>query len=193
MIDKIKEISILDAIDMYGEDNCQSLLSSFYCPLNHDIQSFLHNKAISFAKQYLAMTFLVFILHNDQSFLVGYYTLTNKFLSLSDTKLSKTIQKKILKFSQFEHNSKQFFMPIPLIAQLGKNDKYSDLISGEQLLTLACDRVKQAQKIIGGKMVYIECASNPKLHSFYSANGFTEFGQRNGNDNVPLVQMVKYF
>lgn len=84
-------------------------------------------------------------------------------------------------------------MPIPLIAQLGKNDKYSDLISGEQLLTLACDRVKQAQKIIGGKMVYIECASNPKLHSFYSTNGFTEFGQREANDNLPLVQMVKYF
>ena len=165
MINKIKEISILDAIDMYGEDNCQKILSSFYCPLNH----------------------------GNQSFLVGYYTLTNKFLSLSDTKLSKTIQRKILKFAQFEHNSKQFFMPIPLIAQLGKNDKYSEFISGEQLLALACDRVKQAQKIIGGKMVYIECASNPKLHSFYSTNGFTEFGQREVNDNLPLVQMVKYF
>lgn len=192
-MNKIKEISILDALDIYGEDNCQSLLSSFHCPLNQDIQSFLHNKAISFAKQHLAMTFLVLILHNNQSFLVGYYTLANKFLSLSDTTLSKTIQKKILKFAQFEPNSKQYFVPIPLIAQLGKNDKYSELISGEQLLTLACDRVKQAQRIIGGKMVYIECASNPKLHSFYSANGFSEFGERNSNGSLPLVQMVKYF
>lgn len=50
---------------MYGEDNCQSLLSSFRCPLNYDIQSFLHNKAISFAKQHLAMTFLVFTLYNN--------------------------------------------------------------------------------------------------------------------------------
>ena len=98
-----------------------------------------------------------------------------------------------MKFAQFEPNSKQYFVPVPLIAQLGKNDQYSELISGEQLLTLACNRVKQAQKIIGGKMVYIECASNPKLHSFYYVNGFTEFGQREVSGSLPLVQIVKYF
>ena len=91
----IVQTSILEMIDMYGEDKCQSILSSFHCPLNQDVRKFLHNKAISFAKQHLAMTFLVFISHSNELLLVGYYTLTNKFLSLSDTKLSKTIQKKI--------------------------------------------------------------------------------------------------
>ncbi len=189
----IVQTSILEMIEIYGEDKCKSILSSFHCPLNQDVENFLHNKAIAFAKQYLAMTFLVFITYNKQLLPVGYYTLANKFLSLSDTTISKTIQKKIFKFAQLEPYSKQYFVPIPLIAQLGKNDKYSELISGEQLLTLACNRVKKAQKIIGGKMVYIECASNPKLHSFYSANGFSEFGQRGGNNVLPLIQMVKYF
>ena len=86
--------SILEMIELYGEEKCQNILSSFHCPLNQDVENFLHNKAISFTKQYLAMTFLVFITHNNQLLLVGYYTLANKFLSLSDTKLSKTIQKK---------------------------------------------------------------------------------------------------
>lgn len=109
------QTSILEMIEIYGEDKCQSILSSFHCPLNQDVENFLHNKAISFAKQYLAMTFLVFITHNNHLLLVGYYTLANKFLSLSDTKLSKTIQKKIMKFAQFEPNSKQYFVPVPLI------------------------------------------------------------------------------
>ena len=187
------QTSILEMIEIHGEDKCQSILSSFHCSLNEDVENFLHNKAISFAKQHLAMTFLVFINHNNQLLLVGYYTLANKFLSLSNTILSKTIQKKLLKFAQFENDSKQYFVPIPLIAQLGKNDIYSELISGELLLMLACNRVKQAQKIIGGNMVYIECASNPKLHYFYSKNGFSEFGERDTNKGLPLVQMVKYF
>lgn len=187
------QTNILEMIEMYGEDKCQNILSSFYCPLNHDVEDFLHTKAISFAKQHLAMTFLVFINQNNQLLLVGYYTLANKSLSLSNNMLIKTIQKKLLKFAQCESDSKQYFVPIPLIAQLGKNDTYAELISGKQLLTIACNRVKQAQKIIGGNMVYIECASNPKLHYFYSTNGFSEFGKRNADKGLPLVQMVKYF
>ena len=125
------QTNILEMIEMYGEDKCQNILSSFYCPLNHDVEDFLHTKAISFAKQHLAMTFLVFINQNNQLLLVGYYTLANKSLSLSNN--------------------------------------------------------------IGGNMVYIECASNPKLHYFYSTNGFSEFGKRNADKGLPLVQMVKYF
>lgn len=105
--------SILEMIEIYGEEKCQNILSSFHCPLNQDVENFLHNKAISFTKQYLAMTFLVFITHNNQLLLVGYYTLANKFLSLSDTKLSKTTQKKIMKFSQFEPNSNPIYLPNP--------------------------------------------------------------------------------
>ena len=139
------QTNILEMLEMYGEDTCQSILSSFHCPLNHDVENFLHTKAISFAKQHLAMTFLVFIDQNNQLLLVGYYTLANKSLSLSNSMLSKTIQKKLLKFAQFESDSKQYFVPIPLIAQLGKNDAYSEFISGEQLLTIACNRVRNQE------------------------------------------------
>lgn len=60
------QTNILEMIEMYGEDKCQNILSSFYCPLNHDVEDFLHTKAISFAKQHLAMTFLVFIKQHAQ-------------------------------------------------------------------------------------------------------------------------------
>lgn len=191
-------MSVLDLIEIYGEDESKNMLSSFRCPLNKDVEDFIHNKAILFAKQHIAMTFLVFYEQNNQLLLIGYYTLTNKFVPISESSLSKTMLKRISKFSQYDSYLKRYLISIPLIAQLGKNFAYFECISGSELLSLACERVKQAQKIIGGKMVYIECASNPKLHAFYESNDFIEFGQREkeigelGNDST-LVQMVKYF
>lgn len=48
MICAVKQINI---IDMYGEDSCKEILSTFICPLNIDVADFIHNKAIEFAKQ----------------------------------------------------------------------------------------------------------------------------------------------
>ncbi len=51
MIQNLKQINILDMLDMYGEDACKEILSTFICPLNLDVADFIHNKAIEFAKQ----------------------------------------------------------------------------------------------------------------------------------------------
>ena len=61
-----------------------------------------------------------------------------------------------------------------------------------------CHKVQEAQFIIGGKAVYIECASSPKLFDFYSASQFVQFGQRERDtdeiaESPILVQMLKYF
>lgn len=63
---------------------------------------------------------------------------------------------------------------------------------------MACSKVQEAQFIIGGKTVYIECASNPKLYDFYSSSQFVQFGQRDRDtdeivESTVLVQMLKYF
>ena len=64
---------------------------------------------------------------------------------------------------------------MPLIAQLGRNfdPSLSASISGQELLAIACHKVQEAQFIIGGKTVYIECASNPKLFDFYNIKKFS--------------------
>ena len=89
---------------------------------------------------------------------------------------------------------------MPLIAQLGRNfnPALSASIPGQELLSIACSKVREAQFIIGGKAVYIECASNPKLYNFYSASQFVQFGQRERDtdeiaESPILVQMLKYF
>lgn len=193
------ELNLLEMLDTYGEDKLQAVLSRFMCPQNTDVENFIQSKAIAFARQRLAMTYLVYSA-GELPELVGYFTLANKFVSINGNALSKTLQRRISKFSQYDEELDRFLVSMPLIAQLGRNfnPSLSASISGQELLTIACHKVQEAQFIIGGKAVYIECASNPKLFDFYSASQFVQFGQRERDtdeivESPVLVQMLKYF
>ena len=193
---EIKENNILDMLDTYGEEVCQEILSSFSCPLNKDVEDFIRNKAISFAKQRIAITFLVFSKEKGQ--LIGYYTLVNRFVIVAGDMLSQTMQKKISKFSQYDNKLNLYLISMPLIAQLGKNYINCNPITGTELLNLACNRVKYTQRMIGGRTTYIECGANEKLYQFYTKNQFLMFGQRKResnelDENYGLVQMLRYF
>lgn len=43
----IKQINILDVLEMYGEDSCREILSTFICPLNMDVADFIDNTSFS--------------------------------------------------------------------------------------------------------------------------------------------------
>lgn len=195
------QINLLDMLETLGEDECMRILSYFVCPLNSDVEDFARNKAVEFAKQRIAITYLVFVRERDEAYLAGYYTIANKFVSVLGSVLSKTMQKKIRKFSQFDEHLQRYLISMPLIAQLGKN--YADYlpikIVGSDLLEMALERVREVEHLIGGKTVYIECNNQPELHEFYSKKGFIAFNERfkekRGDEDVSdlLIQMLKIF
>ena len=193
------ELNLSEMLGTYGEDKLRIILSRFMCPQNADVENFIQTKAIEFSKQKVAMTYLVFS-NSEPPELVGYFTLANKFVSINGNVLSKTLQKRILKFSQYDGELDRYLVSMPLIAQLGRNfnSSLSASIPGKELLTMACQKVQEAQFIIGGRTVYIECASNPNLYDFYTSLQFVQFGQRDrDSDEISespiLVQMLKYF
>jgi hypothetical protein len=121
------------------------------------------------------------------------------FVIKSSSKVSSSLKKRIAKFGQYDKDLKQYVVSAPLIGQLGKNDKYKDLISGDVLLYCACRTVKSVQALVGGKFVYLECEDKPRLVDFYKSNGFVEFGMReleaDERDDLTqtyLVQLLKY-
>ena len=182
-----------------GESRVKTILSSFSCPLNKDVEKFLKQDAIEFAKQRLASTHLVFTSYKGQVVLVGYFAIAYKVLTVKKSSLSNSLCKRIRKFATYSDNS--YILPSPLIGQLGKNytNKYNELITGDELLYYAIEEVKKLQMIASGKVVYLECADNEKLISFYSRNGFVNFGKRKlEGDEVDLysethlVQMLRY-
>ncbi len=193
------QLNILELLEIYGEEQLQERLSSFVCSKNRDVEDFIQHKAIEFAKQRVAISHLVFSM-TTPPVLVGYFTLANKFIAITGSALSKTLQKKISKFSQYDKELERYIVSMPLIAQLGKNfaPEAREMITGKTLLNMACDKIQEAQLIIGGKAAYIECANNDKLYAFYTDSQFVSFGQRKCDkdeliEESILVQMLKYF
>lgn len=197
-------INLKDIIDdeSYGENAAKDVLSSFSCPLNPDVEHFLHHTAIEFAKQSISSTYLIMASYKNEYVLCGYYTLANKVFCLDKESMPNRIWRKRLgKFGQFDKTVQRYIISAPLIGQLGKNyaNGYDSLITGDELLKLALDKVREMQYIVGGKIVYLECEQKPKLIDFYESNGFVNFGtrklDRDETDTLSgeaLVQMLRY-
>ena len=116
-------------------------------------------------------------------------------------KASSSLRRRISKFATYDRDLKSYILAAPLIAQLGKNyyNQYNELISGDELLAEACNKIAKLQFDIGGRFAYLECEDKPCLTDFYARNGFCEFDIRKLDrdetdtlDGEYLVQMLKY-
>lgn len=176
-----KVIRLKNIYNNIGENKTKEVLKQYQCKLNKDVEYFLKEKAIEFSKQGYAETFIVTTSYKQEEVIVGYFATTSKAINIKSMILSKTKRKRILKFAQFDEVHKTYNIALPLIGQIGKNynNGYDKLISGDMLLKLACDRIRKAQEVLGGRFVFLECEDNPKLKEFYESNGFVCFGKRN--------------
>ena len=194
--------NLRDLLAELGEERTSEILSAFECPLNPDVQSFLREKAILFSKHGYASTYLVFASYQGSVVLIGYYALAMKAVVIKGSLLSSQWRGRLRRFAFYDSDLKQFTLSLPLIGQLGKNyaHHYDRLISGDDLLGIACETVREIQLMSSGKMVYLECEDVLPLTSFYERNGFFRFANRtlDGDERdlsqTPyLVQMIKYF
>lgn len=191
---------ILDS-EKVPEERIKKILSSFSCPLNPDVETFLKNSAIPYERQGISRTFLVYASVKEQAEMVGYFSLAMKNITVPTKRLSKGIQKRLGRFATRPINLKEYQLSSPLIGQLSKNytDGLNRYISGDELLGMALDMVRKGQLIFGGKHVYIECEEKEQLLSFYEQHGFVRFNKRELDKESEkhiqgkyLVQMIKY-
>lgn len=187
-----------------GEEKLEQVLSSFSCPYNTDVDDFLHYKAKEFSRQRIASVYLVFASFRKSPVLVGYFALANKHFHIDLRKhgnVSSNLRRRIAKFANYDVALRKHVITAPLIGQLGKNytNDYDKLITGDELLQIACDTVCEAQRIVGGKLVYLECDDVPSVVNFYERNGFYNFGKRaldadekDAFSGTHLIQFLKY-
>ncbi|MDR2162814.1 MAG: N-acetyltransferase [Clostridiales Family XIII bacterium] len=177
----------------------QSLLSTFSSRYDPDIEQFLKERAIDFSNRGIARTHLVMLRTVDTPILLGYFTLTNKILSIPCGAISKGIEKRLSRFGPLDENTDSYSVPMPLIAQIGKNytNGVDAKISGDDLVGIALKRIGAIQFDLSGQYAYIECEDKPKLIEYYKRNGFIRID--NGepsklyNHGKPyLVQMLKH-
>jgi hypothetical protein len=170
--------------------------------MNHEIEIFVREKAVDFSNASLAKTFLVYTENENKNSLVGFFTLTGKSILIQNySQLSNTYAKKVRKFSEYYERLNAQILHVILIAQFGKNyaNGSDKLITGDELLDLAFEKTEEAQRIIAGKIICVECVDDPKHIDFYKRNDFRIFQNRtiapsdySSEQPEYLVQLLKY-
>lgn len=187
--------NILDLMDAIGEEELQNLLSSFSCPKNIEIETFVRKNAIEFAKRKMSITYFVI---DDNSRIVAMFALTHKAVQVMSNELSSSVRKKLQRYAQMDAETGELTLSAFLIGQFGKNFQYTDMPSmvGNQLMTAAFEILQHVQREIGGGVVYLECEEKPQLLNFYQNedNRFKPFGERfSENENVKYIQLLRLF
>ncbi len=178
-----------------GENRLLQVLSGFSCPRNPDVERFLKQSSIEFTKKNQSVTYLVFDI--GSMVLVGYFTLALKPLTVRGEMVSNTVKRKLLRVSELNESSDTYTMSAYLIAQLGKNftNGAEKKITGEELLVLAWNKIKEMQYMGGGMVAFLEAENEEKLLSFYRGNRFSQFDTRQAvsdtDDPHELVQLLR--
>lgn len=180
-LDESEELKVIPLSSLIKVDKAlletERALFAFKCDKNEDEENFLHKKAIDFEKRNKARTYLLY----DSTFqkLYGYFTLSFKSIELQDVKKNQV--KKMTAGENVETYA------VFLIGHLAKNSKYNE-IAGDKLLSIAETLILRAQKIIGGRLIYIDCKDIDQLKSFYMRNEYTYF---NTSKKTGLLQYYK--
>ena len=196
--------NILDLIESQGEDIVRSLVSDFSTKhehdgeeviLNPDIEHFLKENAIQFAKEKKSVTYIVG--DNDDGSVLGYFTIAHKAIEVPPAGMSKTERRKIDRYAQYNEQLDAYIVSAYLIAQFGKNYQIDNghRITGDQLMQLATKELCDIQHRIGGGIKYLDCEADAKLIRFYQdEQNFHLFGERiSQKDGKRYLQFLKFF
>ncbi len=188
-------VNILDMIGAIGEVNLKLCLSYFSCPINPEIENFILNNAIEFAKKKLSVTYFAV---NESGKIVAVFTLAHKAIEIGNANLSNSKRKKINRYAILDSETGSYTVSAFLIAQFGKNYAVNEGkdISGNELMDLTFEILEKVQQHIGGGIVFLECENKAKLLDFYQSekNGFMPFNERYSvNDKIKYIQLFNFF
>lgn len=166
-------IQLSTMIKNVGRKITKDFLSSFSCNLNSDVEYFVRNKAIPFELAGKAYTYIVFAQEGETIYgMCAIYSIAPQSLQI-DKKLSAKQRKKYFGTTYSLGN----LVNAILIGQLSKNyeNGLNKYISGELLMSLIIDRIKEINKVVATTSVYIECEDIDSIKRYYEKYGFEYF------------------
>lgn len=202
MSKKYELVRLMDMLEISGEDGMKNFLSGFSCPMNDEITMFLEKNAVEFSKKKMSMTH--FVVDSENRF-QGYFALTHKVIRVPAGIFSKNQLRRLSRharpeipepeismqdISGMELNEEDkapvFTMSAFLIGQFSANFSIpkEDRISGDDLMQVVLDKLKDVQQEIGGEVVFLECEDRPEVLEFYKRQKFIEFGIRVSDSEI---------
>ena len=185
--------NILNILEERGEDFLKRFFASFSCDVNPEIEKFLKERALEFAKRRLSITYIV--RDSFDGAMLGYFTLTHKAVLLDGKNFSQTMRRKLTRYSRLDKQTGNYMASAFLLAQFGKNYGVDNgkRISGTELMELANDILLDVQKRIGGGIVYLDCENKAGLVAFYEKEGFRRFDERfSQEDDRKYIQFMGF-
>jgi hypothetical protein len=163
----IEQVRLSDLVGI--SEGIQPLLDSFTNNgLDHDVELFIRQKAITFEKCGLSRTTLVF----DGDKFAGYFTIAVKQLEIAAgvwNSLSHAKQRAFMPLMSLKRITPPVHPPSHLIAELGRNFACKSSLSGSDLLRMAEQRIYEAYSLSGGRFLWLETHDIPKVMTFYCA------------------------
>ncbi len=173
---------------MSDEQMARELISIFMCKKDPDIENFLKEKAIFFEKLGKSRTFIVFDEDSEEFNVLAYFTLALQVLRIPETLSNRKI-KEFDGFNAKIRGEKITEFPAILIGQFGKNDLYTENITGLELMEFCLNTLLDGQNRLGGRIVTLECKDIPYLVDFYTQFGFIKLDKDYEEDE--LLQFIK--
>lgn len=155
----------------YDETKIEESFKKFSCQREVDLENFLVHKAIAYEKIDFGKTYLCIDeekLKNGEFVILAYFSLAQKSIDISQ--LSQKARRKLLG----EYPGRDTIKSIPafLIGQLGRSDNCSSTdLSGEQILNECYHAISLAAKIVGGRLIVLECREH-MYEKFYRNKHF---------------------
>ncbi|EHU2145185.1 hypothetical protein [Acinetobacter baumannii] len=153
---------------------------SFTCPQNPDVESFLlsKDKGIRFENASISRTYL--IVDDDTGDILAYFSISFKEITLNTDNISRSLIKRLDGI-----NKRAETLKVYLIGQIGKNFSINNNpIKLDFILNEVYNVIAQAQALVGGRVIILECENQPKLIALYERHGFNLIDTINGNDTL---------
>lgn len=167
----------------YNTSKIEDSFKKFSCHREEDLENFLVNKAITYEKSDIGKTYLCLDaaeLKEKRFVIMAYFTIAQRAVDISA--LSSKKRRKML--GSFPGRDSIKYVSAFLIGQLGRCDDYSaEDLSGEQILNECYHAISLAARIVGGKMIVLECREH-MYEKFYQKQEFKKIYDKLNEENL---------
>ncbi len=186
-------ISLGELLLNYNAAEINESFKQFNCERERDLQKFLQEKSITYENAGTGRTYLFLDKDEFQKMnfkIMGFFTISQTSVDISA--MSQKKKKKVLGSAVPGRDSLNSFSAF-LIGQLGRNDSYNSIqLPGHYLLHECYLQLKEANKLVGGEHVILECRECMFM-KFYNNQGFKLIADDTNKDGLyTLYNRVKF-
>ena len=173
--------SLKSSLDELEKDLLLSYLREFKCDKDKDIEKFLFSFSLDYEEKGICRTF--FIMSEDYpGKILGYFAIGLNVMQFEE----KLQVEEAYEGVNIHENG---YRPIYKLYMIGKDDRYKENFKMDSIFyDVILNYFKQAQALIGGDLLYIDC--DPVLKDYYTKLGFVTYDENPGNELIRMIRAI---